>query len=208
MKPLTEFLPEVLPFVPECPQPVALNAIRNSVIEFVGRAGLIEQTIQIGIGADVSEYSIDLDTGLKPVLFLRGFLNNANRITPTSPLNLDAKSPFWPTMTGEPTSAFIRQNLFVVVPKPIADAEVTATFSCTYQRSISSVEDFILENHAEGIAKGALYRLFELPGVPWANPVMAVEYKNRFEAAMSIAVVANAKGSTTNGLSVEPRSFC
>ena len=48
-KPLADFLPEVLPFVPGCPQPVAINAVRNSVIQFMTETGLSEQTLSVSL---------------------------------------------------------------------------------------------------------------------------------------------------------------
>jgi hypothetical protein len=208
MKSITEFLPEVMPSVPGCPVPVAINALRNSVIEFASRTGLLEQTALIDLESGVSEYPIELESGTVPVLFRRGFLDKrTSRVDPASPIELDSENPNWPLLKGLPRHAFIRNGLLTVTPIPVAVGEIEAVFSYTFSRSATRISDEIAEAWIEEVARGALMRLFLMPGVPWANPTLAAAYKTQFDFDVAGAALGAAKGSTTQSIRATPRRF-
>lgn len=208
MKPLTDFLPEVMPIVPGCPQPVVINAIRNSVIEFLERSGMLEQTISVSIDPSDAAHSIDCDEGAKPVAFVGGRLvSPVSSVRPVAPSALEAERPDWRAETGVPSEAFILGGLLVVVPRPTVACELEATFTVSLKRSATRVEDVIFEDWLEGVASGALERLLMMPGVPWANPELGVMHREQAALAASEATILKFKGSTGQSLRVIPRAF-
>lgn len=213
MKTMADFLPEVMPSVQAqgCPQPLAINAVRNSVIEFLGKTGIVEQTIPISLLADTPTYAITFADGAHAASYVRGVINGATLVFPESPTDLDNNSPSWRLWAGStPQSAFIEGGLLRVVPIPTIDSVGTilqATFSTTLSRGQNEVDDLVYEDWLEAIAAGALYRLQSVPGVAWFNPDQAAYQKDRFESFMSVASTKRIKGSTNATLTAAPRPF-
>lgn len=206
-KPLADFLPEVLPFVPGCPQPVAINAVRNSVIQFMTETGLSEQTLSVSLVDGTALYTVTPAAGTKIINYVRGDIAGSP-VYPASPAQLDATSLGWRALDGsQPTQAFIEGGQLRVLPIPGAAATLSATFVCAPTRAATTVDDEVLEDYAETIASGALYRLLALPGQPWSSPELADYHKAKFEADVSDAIVMKMKGGTNASLSAKPRSF-
>lgn len=207
MKPLTEFLPEVMPSVPGCPNPLAVNAVRNSVIEFVSRARLLLRSVDVVLTPGESRYSLDVDSGLTASTFLRGWLNETTRVHPVSPINEDAEhGDYWRKETGAPVKAYIDAGELIVAPIPKDAGTMQVDVLCTYLRNATAVDDFVLQDWIEPIAYGALARLLILPG-PWSNPAAAVGYRRLFEMGASEAAIQTDKGGTMESLRVAPRRF-
>lgn len=207
MKTMADFLQEVMPSVPGCPQPVAINAIRNSVIEFLKVTSILEQTVNIPLLADVATATIVLADERVPSTYVRGTIGT-QLVQPVSPYQLDDRNRSWRVLRGSPASgAYIENGLLRVVPIPVVDATISATFSVVLSRASNLVDDLIVEDWLEEIADGALYRLQALPGVQWANPEQAAYHKARFESAMSDANVNRLTGGTNATLTASPVRF-
>ncbi len=208
MKPLTDFLPEVMPSVAGCPVPLAINAIRNSVIEFLKATRLVEQTITIPLLAGVASYAITPAAGTAVQSFVRGKVGGVSDVSPTALIELENSYQLWRTLTSTaPTHAFIENGMLTVSPTPTADASMAAVFTSTPSRSAIEVEDSMLEDWLEEIASGALYRLMSLPGTTWINADLSTYHQERFRVAMDEAMIYKAKGGTTTSLRVTPRRF-
>jgi len=208
MKPLTDFLPEVMPSVAGCPVPLVINAIRNSVIEFLKATCIVEQTITIPLLAGVASYPLTPAAGTVAQTFVRGKVGGVSDVSPTALIELENSYQLWRTLTSAaPTHAFIENGALTVSPTPTADASMESVFTSTPSRSATDVEDAILEDWIEGVAHGALYRLMALPGFPWANPDLAAYHRAEFMAAIDSAILSRLKGNTDTSLSVKPRRF-
>ncbi len=205
MKALTEFLPEVLPHVPGCPQPVAVNAVRNAVIEFLADTGLLEQTVAVSLSPEEVEYSIDVDTGRVATTVVRAACNG-QIVTPSSPAMLQGQNPLWHAERGMPRHVFIRSGMLVVVPIPVKAGELSVTFSCSYSRRTEKVDDFVLEDWIEAVSYGALSRLFALPG-PFVNEQRAMVFRSLFVSEKDRAKVSRLTGSAEQSLHMLPRRF-
>jgi len=208
MKPLTDFLPEVLPSVIGCPVPLAVNAVRNSVIEFLTESTILDQRIEIALVPGEPTYPVDAATGTSPTLFLRGYLDEPGRIVqPTSPTEMDALLGNWRSEQGAPRRAFLASSSLTVYPVPVDAGTLYADFAYTVDRTASQVADEMVDTWAEAIAAGALRRLLIVPGTPWANPEMAAFFGAQFNTAIDKAKIDKLRGATVGSLRVSPRAF-
>lgn len=209
MKPLADFLPEVMPSVAGCPVPLIINAVRNAAIEFLKDTGLSEQAVSIPLTAGLASYVIPVAAGTVAQSFVRGVVDGAYSVTATNPVSLHDNNADWRNEAGNvPNRAFIEGGLLTVTPIPSAEgATLSAVFTTAPARAAIEVDDFLLEDWIEGIASGALSRLMALPGYPWANPELVAYHKGKFETAKSEARVFKMKGGTDSSIAVTPRRF-
>ena len=208
MKPLTDFLPEVMPSVIGCPVPLVINAVRNSVIEFLAETGLLEQTIEVQMEPGVSAYEINTEAGIVATRFLRGYLDTRGHpVVATTPASLDADLPNWRNESSAPRHAFVDSPNLIVHPVPTEAGVLFRDFAYTLARSSTRAPDEVLDAWAETIASGALKRLLILPGTAWLNPELAVYHSSQFSTGIDKARISKIKGASLESLRVSPRAF-
>lgn len=191
-----------------CPQPVAVNAIRNSVIEFLTKTLLLEQTVEVVLEPGAARCEIDAEAGTTVTRYLRGYRNvRGNPVAATTPSALDDRSPNWRDEVGEPVHAFIDSSSLIVHPVPVDAGVLYADFAYTLARSATRVADEILDGWAETIAAGALKRLLIMPGTSWLSPELAVYYGNQFAIGIDEARIIKIKGASSESMRVAPRAF-
>lgn len=187
-----EFFPEVLPFVTGCPEPVAINAIRNACIEFC-RGSQVWQYDHDPISAiaNHSEYPFFLpdDSWLSAVLTAK---YDGNGLTASTLEELDDWSPSWRTLTGTPSRYYlIRTDDIYIRLVHMPDETKTNVLNCllALEPTLAStdVEDIIYYDYRRQIGLGALAYLMEMPGKPWTNDAKAREKMAYFKHAVKVA---------------------
>ena len=121
MTAFTGFLPEVLPAVPGCPIPMAVNAIRNATIQLLQESSWLTNTpAAINIVANTSEYALTPPAGSLVADILWAAHNNQN-LTAKTEAQLDMLSGTWRTDTGDPVYyTLLSPRLIRLVPTPTA----------------------------------------------------------------------------------------
>ena len=105
----TTLYDEVLPDVPGVPQNVALNAIRNSVIELCDKSGiLIVDQDAVSAAASESAYDFEPPNGYVVASVVAVWFNSIE-ILPTNQKDLFDSDRDWTTRTGQPTH-YIQEN--------------------------------------------------------------------------------------------------
>lgn len=192
------FLPEVLPYVPECPEQVAINAVRNACIEFCEKSQywLYDHDPINGV-AHMSTYELDLPTCTTAARVMDAWYNNIP-LTPRGEDEIKRTYPFdWRELEGNPVF-FVQQtqNEVILVPKPLISASQALKLIVVLKPTRDSVDidDEIYELWAEAIGYGARARLHGLPNQPFSDPLAAVKYTGMFETAIGRAKVARNRG--------------
>jgi hypothetical protein len=187
--PYDNFLPEVLPYVPDCPEFVAINAIRNACIEFCEKTHYVQVDLDPITGvANVPNYQIDTPTDTAFCDVIQAWYNNVLLI----PKNVDEltrmyRSVDWRTLSGNP--GFITRVIqpeLLLVPFPILTAPNALTIRAALAptRASTTVQSRVWEHYVETIALGARARLYNTPGQPYYNPKAAAEMRMMFRVAM------------------------
>lgn len=205
------FFPEVLPYVHDVPEFVALNAIRNACIEFCEKSDYIIYTHDpITILPRVNTYELDLPTGTTLSRLIAGWVGNLP-LTFKSEEDLQRIYPLdWRQMGGRP------QYITQAVPEeviicPFSDYKMPSGMkliaSLKPTRASTTVDSLIYERWAEHIGFGARARLYDTPNQPYYDPSQAVKFRTWFESAIGEAKMERNRGLTRNVTRVRPPRF-
>jgi hypothetical protein len=201
------FLNEVLPYVPECPELVAVNAVRNSTIEFCKKSlwYVNEQTFDLVAG--ISDYTLTLPADTELVKVQDSWYDN----WPMKPKSEDELRRIygwdWRAVQGRP--CFYTQlvpDVIRVVPQPLVSetSAINLIAAITPTRSSTTCDSILWERWAEGIAWGARARLLELPQQSFYDPDTALKYRALFSKAIGEARIERNKGMTRSVTCVRP----
>lgn len=211
MSTYADFLPEVLAFATDCPQPVAINAIRNATIEFCERSLYYTYEVPaVDVVAGTSRYTLTLptDTTLAHIVDAwvdKRFLNHAGEDDLRQLYGLD-----WRTQVGAP-SYITQLDLATValVPSPdvsvIGGLKVIAALKPT--RASLVVSDNIKERWLEVISAGARARIHAIPNMSFSDMNVAMMCKAMFNTGIARADIERRRGLVRAITSVRPPRF-
>lgn len=212
-KPIETLLPMVVPFAHSCPEIIAVEAIRNSAIEFCERSlWLQEQVPAIAPIAGVSNYRLmtasPLETGVADIMHL--WLGQRE----LRPASVDRLATMfgcdWRTVTSAPAWYTTIESQDVIVLAPTPDAGVgtdtlNAIIAVRPLRSSSTLNDILVERWGEAIAFGARARLHMMIRQPWYDAPLATAEAREFRALTSEATIKRTKDGTREVTVVRPR---
>ena len=203
-----DFLPDVMPFVPNVPEFAAINAIRDACIDFCQKTWYWQIELPaIDLVAGESVY----DIGLCPDQRIVGIAQIYYKDILLIPKGQDElarlyRDSNWKTLEGEPRYYTQRsRNEVILVPKPVkadpASLYVRAAVAPT--RDSQGIETEIYEIFLEQIAHGARAILYNTPGQPYFDRVSARESDMEFRRGISEAKIAINKGMTRTSNRIE-----
>jgi hypothetical protein len=200
-----EFLPQVMPYVPGCPEIVAVSAIRSATIEFCRKSlWLLYEHDPFVTEANQGSYGLDLPEDTDLVMVFQAtynglplaFVGEVNMAY----LNDNAGLPKCVTQI-DPTSVQL-------VPIPQADGDtVKLLVAITPTESSVTCDDALLGRWAERIGYGARARLHAIPGQTFSSPETALQYRAMFVTAIGEARIERARGMTRAVSRVRPPRF-
>lgn len=193
MRAWEEFMPDVLPEVPGCPEIEAEHAIKRAAQEFfktthVWRLWLDDVTTL----ADEIEYDIELEPESNLVRTMRATLDGREILcTTTAALPAD-----WKTNTSGIRDCIhtVDRTTLILLPPPAADLILKVEASLSPSDHAGGVDDTVFDNHAEDIARGALARLMTKTGRPFTNPFAGQAKRKEFEDAMNVLAIQVQRG--------------
>jgi hypothetical protein len=208
MAALTDFLPEVLPYLPGCSVPLALKQLRAICMDFCSVAPIAQATIDpIDLAAGEPEYDIDAPNGTDVTLILSARLNGR----PLSIIGLnDADFSAARTTMGTPQG--IKQtagNSFLLDVSPTYDMPqaVALIIATKPKRNANTVADVLLNDYAYDIGQGAIGRLLMMPNQPFSAPANAFAYTALYERARTNARIRAEQSFGQTSARVQPRRF-
>lgn len=186
--PYTNFLPEVLPYLRDCPDPVAVAAIRDACIDFCDRTlwWQFEHPSIPGV-AGTAGYTLSLpaETSLSQVV--QAFYSGV-AVEAVTPDQLNASAAYlgfndWRDRDGTPTAITqLSTGTITLYPNPVvADATgLKLIVALRPTRASTGVLDDIYERFAEAIAFGARARVLAQPMTPNADEKTSHTLQSRF----------------------------
>jgi hypothetical protein len=205
----TSFLPEVLPLVPGCADIVALNAVRNAVIEFCTGSNYWQET-QDAVTLSPSAFPLDIEapSGAVPVTVLSLSVDGVP-ISPVSIEDLDATVSGWRDNTSDGTTGFYQLSPYqlALYPERETACEVVLRVSYAPSRTATVVEEYVFQKYLEELASGALARLLAQPGQAWSNPSLAEFHRGKFLRGVTQAAIEANRTFTRADRVVQARSI-
>lgn len=208
MAALTDFLPEVLPYVPGCSVPLAIKQLRAICIDFCSVAPIAQAIIDpIDLVAGEPEYDIDAPNGTDITLILSARLQGrkldvfrlqdadftAARTTMGTPNGLKQ---------GPSNTLMLDISPSYDMPKALSLAVATKP-----KRNATIVADVLFSDYAYEIGQGTIGRLLLTPNQPFSAPGNAFAYTAIYERARTNARIRADEGFGQSSTRVRPRRF-
>jgi len=227
---IDDFVTNVRPYVPRCPDPAIENAVRDAIVEFCHKTWIVQR--EFVYDSTVTDAYDELstapylefdgvmptihDTGMRPVVVLGVFVTKAED-EDYVPLTLmdkrkTARRPYayWETQTtgGLPTNYWaVATDAIRVYPVPTIDYYLILRVAFKPKPLATEFDENLYDDWLEEISSGAKCRLFEMPSKPWTDYTISAYERVKFKTGIGRAriMVNNAFGNP--GLSVVTRSF-
>lgn len=183
------FLPLVMPWLPGAPLPLVERAIRNSAIAFCERTRCWRHICTVTLTAQ-DEAVVAPDYAA--IFEFERATFNGEPLAPTQfsdvadetaeegvPRYITQKSP--DTITVIPfEEGEVSLSVFL---KPRGDSDYSRTDAAPLEDYYDRVPDFLLSQHGEPVAWGAIARLHAIPGETFSDPQRALLFAGMFDDA-------------------------
>jgi len=202
------FLPEVMQFVKDVPEVVALNAIRNSCIEFCQETRYIQENLDPMTGVSgIGTYDLEPDGTYKIADIVEAWYGDAF-LVPRSIEQLTQiyRTTNWNTLGGNPYYYFrpsSQEVRLVPYPQVTETNKIKLRVALKPSRSSTTVREEIYERFLEDIAYGARARLYNTPNQPYYDLRTSLEYLKRFNDVMADVRTQVNKGLTRASVAIE-----
>lgn len=197
--------------VPGCPQPVALQALLDTAIDFCERTMLVRHvTDPVPVRAYMPTYEIDLP-GESAVVRLLDVWYGGSRLELAPAQTVSAHDAY--TVgddTGTPRTAYVLEPATVrlfPVPGPDEDRAIMVRVAVKPTRTARSVDDALFVDWVETIVAGALARLAVMPGTAFSNADLALLGASQYANGVNAAKLEARKGRVVADVRVRANPF-
>lgn len=210
--PYDDFLPEVLQFCPDVPEHIAVNAIRNTCIDFCTRTYYWQINVpSISVVVGQANYVIPTPADTKLVGIISAYYNTNLLIPqPADTLASIYRMGNWQEVQGSPqyyTQIVKPEILLVPYPYESRESVLDVRVAIAPLRDSSEVTSELYENFLTVIASGARAILYGTPGQPYYDKIGAKECERVYRAGVSDARIAMNKGLTRTSNRAEFQRF-
>lgn len=195
---LDALLPFVLPSVKACPDVTARHHIRLAAQEFCRRAHVWKEDLDTLLADGYRKrYAVALDDQVEIAQLLRVKVTcpgqtEGERVHLVDPDTgreyVDCNRSEWVCWTDD------RRTLSFNFT-PVVDSKIDGYVALQPALTAFSLPDHVFAHHAEGIAAGALKRLFAMNDVAWRNETEALRNDALFNDAIGAANLVAGKGA-------------
>lgn len=189
----TSWYEDVLPYVPGCPEPVALQKIRQAAIDYCRQSrawrylslGPIDpvasqQTYVIGTSAALGSLPADV-----VVVHVYQVNYDGTPLEFVTPAAFRAKDDLWFSEVGTPevVTSFEEGELsFYPIPESTGvDLIKCPEIALAPTQAAAGVDERIYQFARETIAKGARALILQIPKKPYSDPMLGMELWQQFE---------------------------
>lgn len=201
----SSLIPDVVPFVPGCPDPMIEQEIRSAAIEFFQRTrAWVEWLEPFQSQPGAIDYDLDLPAASEVVRIERATRDGRPldvvgfRTLMADPSLAESYGPMALTSSD-------RVTVTLSQPSGIG-SRIQVQVSLMPTRTASGVGDTLMSKHRDAIAEGAKYRLMRMPG-PMNQPASAEDARQLFERAVAACSV-DAWRSHTNATPRSTPKWC
>ena len=207
VKPVSDFIPRVMPYLPGCPVPMAAQAIVDAAIQFCESSMAVRQHLD-PIVLVPGQRTYDLDTPLQQEVarVMRAAVDGAEiSLTPL------AFAPMGTPSQGRPFSLTVtRLDSYPEIQlAPIPDASYTLTVDAALRptRTATNLADDLWTLWLDAIVAGAVSAVQRIPSQPFSDPTGAAQRHAEFRSHISRARVDASMGKVQSALRVKARPF-
>lgn len=198
------YLPEVLPEVPECPDQVAINAIRSSAIDLCQKARVWRASFgPLSLSISTSSYALGVPSNTELVTVIQAsILSNGSWSDisgPYSEEHMDMEIDHWRDNTTDSLPyRYLNDGLsnIRVYPTPTANyaSVLKGIMALRPTRSATGGDDILYNDWLDVIASGAKAKLMSNLTAPWRNADGVALHHGKFRAGVARAIAKQLKG--------------
>jgi len=207
MKPISDFLPRILPHVIGCPRPLAEQAIVDSAIKFCDKSLIIRYTpdvVSTVVGTSVYDFDVPSQQEFSRVLYVEIDGDEIASIP-------RASQPLVGSDNAKPTHYFVTQNeselQLNLYPAPDEVYSISMSLALRPTRNASRLEDDLYTYWHDPITDGALSRIMSASNQTYSDPIMARNYAYKAYTACAQARIEGNIGRTVSSMSARPQPF-
>jgi hypothetical protein len=210
--PYENFLPEVVPYVRDVAEPVAVASIRNACMEFCDRTLWWQYEVATVPGVSgQADYTLALPTGTGLSMIMEAYYDGA-RLNPMTIDDLtDGMWSDWRITTANRPTAITQLSTTSIRLAPKPSEALTNGLSLIVAlrptRDSTAVLDDIYERFAEAISYGARARLYEQPNAPYSNPSEGLSFHQRFRHECGKATILRNRSQNRVSSVMRPPRF-
>lgn len=200
------FHPFVLPYVGRAPLQTVDHALRQSAIELCGIAAhlWIERLDTLLAEPYQTEYALPLDDQVTIVKLLRVTVDDRDvTLIAGGPDGVERRR----TYVTDPTAWLIDRTTLNVVPVMAKDTPIDVWVGLKPSQKAFELPERVFEHHMELVARGALARLYSIPGQPWTDLNLAEFQRTQFLADANSAARGAERGFTRRSTPDPRRRF-
>lgn len=184
MTDIEDFLTKVLPFAPGCPEPTAIEHIRNAAIEFCEETRLWRFEDTFDVGNDPNVVCVPHGAVIQDI---ERCDFEGRKLEPVGIGWLDEHYPRWRSdefnMGAEPRY-FTQMFPDTVRVVPSKQGRVKVWLRLKPAEDAEQVPDFIATQHRNMIGWGALASILMLPNQTFSDPNRAAYFQARFDQSL------------------------
>jgi len=178
---ISELFPDVMLYVPGCPEPLVEQKIRDAAIEFCNLSGYWQEELDpFDTEADRGTYDIDAPANavIRHILTLKA---DEEILIPSKTVSLDRRAEHWRTRTNKPRRYVLKSMTeLLLTPTPDKIYSITAFASLRPSNNATEIPDILMDFQREVIASGAIFKLMTIPTRQWTDMNSAAIYRQQF----------------------------
>jgi hypothetical protein len=205
-----ELLTNVAQMARKCPTITLMRAYNRAYRDFCSQSQWLTVQIAGATQANVPQYDLGTDPyvdiiGIKGMQgsLTTGGIQQSWTINPADPGGFDPN--YQPSLSGQ--YAYVPQAQFLLFPTPNQVFQLLVSAIITPKEGAVQVPQAPLITYSNEIEAGALAYLFDLPGMPWTNPIQAAKYGRIFQSGVSNAKAEVQRSFNTGSVRARPRAF-
>lgn len=205
MAALTAFLKQVQLEVPNCSQPILLEAILRACIEFCERTELFDETTDVTTVAGTATYTPSFASGM--VATRAVYVKRDDELLTRT--NRDVFNAYDDLVEAGEADSYYLSSTGKLVLGPVPDAVETLEFKAIVKpaATATTVPDALSDDWATAIGNGAKTKLFAQRNTPWYAPDEAIMQASMFSAHVTKAINSRNTGRSGALLRVKMRPF-
>lgn len=207
------YLANVAQYARKCPTNTLRHAYVRALREWCQQTQWLRMMIPGATEANVQQYLLGNDPNLDiiGIASMQGSIQLSGAQSPqtwaiTPPNDPGAWNPdFQPNMPLQYT--YVPEAAFSLFPIPNKVYQLAVVVILTPKEDAVNVPQAPLQKYSNDIEAGALEYLFDLPGMPWSSPAMALKYGKLFKDGIANGKAEVQRGYNTGARRARPRAF-
>lgn len=203
---IDEFLPKVLQYARNAPEPTVKTHLRDIMREFCAASRIWREVDSFTVSAP--DYEILATTPDTDLLEFEECYLGETKLTPKGVAELDVELPGWRYATETGTARYVTQlepDTLRVVPLEAGTLQMTLVLQPS--QTAGFVPDFLLNKYGTQLGRGTAARLMLLPGTEFSNPQLAAPLLSEFNGWMAATTHKVGKGQQKSRKRSKPVFF-